>query len=202
MNASQPEAKTEYSRGSQISGDDSGGSDGRSDAGRGRRSSPLRVAVLGGGLIGAALLLVAEFTPLLQVHSSASRAVVKTIETGPHHSYALVPIAALAVALTLSVWGSRNRFALLAIGLLGVAALLIALLGDLPDAQASGLIVTSAHGFANATSSPSIGLYLETLGAIVLLLTGGTGVLLLHPPARPPLEPSGRASSSRTRSAS
>jgi hypothetical protein len=198
MNASRPEAETEYSRGP----DASDGGSGAQDEGRPDCSPALRIAVLGGGLLGSALLLVAEFTPLLQVHSSVRSAVVKTIDTGAHHSYALVPIAALALALTFSVWGSRNRFALLATGVLGVVALLIALLGDLPDARASGLIGNAAASFADATSSPSVGLYLETLGAVVLLITAGAGLLLLEPPARPPRSAHEPARSSRTRSAS
>jgi hypothetical protein len=198
MNASRPEADIEYSRGPDASGGDSGGS----DVDRGGRSPVIRIAVLGGGLIGAALLLVAEFTPLLQVHSSARSTIVKTVNTGSHHSFALVPIAALAVVLTFSVWSSRNRLALLATGVLGLVALGIALLGDLPDARASGLIGTAAGSFADATSSPSVGLYLETLGAIVLLITAGAGLLLLEPPARPPRAARETASSSRTRSAS
>jgi hypothetical protein len=32
------------------------------------------------------------------------------------------------------------------------------------------------------TASPSAGLYMETLGAIVLLVSGGVGFLLLAPP--------------------
>jgi hypothetical protein len=197
MNASRPEADIEYSRGPGGSGSDSRGSDPDADG----RSSGLAIALLIGGLIGGVLLLVAEFTPLLQVHSSARTGVVKTIDTGSHQSYALVPIALLALALALSVWRSRSRLGLLATGVLGLVALLIALLGDLPDAQASGLIGTAAGSFADATSSPSIGLYLETLGAIVLLITAGAG-LLLEPAGRPPRAARKPASSSRTRSAS
>jgi hypothetical protein len=198
MSPSRPEADVEYSRGPARSGSDLAGSNG----GAGGRSSALAIAVLGGGMLGAVLLLVAEFTPLLQVHSSARTGVVETIDTGAHHSYALVPIAVLALALAFSGWRSRSRLALLATGVLGLVALLIALLGDLPDAHASGLIGTAAGSFADATSSASIGLYLETLGAIVLLITAAAGLLLLEPPPRPPRRARKTASSSRTRSAS
>ncbi|HEY3728020.1 MAG TPA: hypothetical protein VGL51_12650 [Solirubrobacteraceae bacterium] len=159
------------------------------------------MALLIGGLAGAALLLVAEFTPLLKVHSSAGNHVIKTVATGAHHSYALVPVALLAAGLAYGVWETRSRLALLATGLLGLLALLIALLGDLPDAQATGLVGSATTRFAAASSSPSIGLYLETLGAIVLLITAASGLLLLEPPpAR--RKPPRRASASRTRSAS
>jgi hypothetical protein len=160
------------------------------------------MALLTGGLVGAGLLLVAEFTPLLHVHSSAGNQVLKTVTTGPHHSYAMVPIALLAAGLAYGIWESRSRLALIATGLLGLLALLIALLGDLPDAQASGLIGGTTRRFVIATSSPAAGLYLETLGAVVLLITAASGLLLLEPPAPAAGRPRGTASASRTRSAS
>jgi hypothetical protein len=198
MNESRPEADIEYSRGQDASGAQSKAP----DVSAGGRPSAVRIAVLGAGLLGAALLLAAEFMPLLEVHSSARAAAVKTTSTGSHQSYALVPVAALAVALGFSVWRSRNRFALVATGVLGLVALGIAVLGDLPDAQASGLIRTAAGSFAEATSSPSSGLYVETLGAIVLLITAGAGLLLLEAPPRPALSAAGKASAARERSAS
>ena len=69
--------------------------------------------------------------------------------------------------LPYGVWQANSRPALLAIGLLGVIALLIALLGDLPDAQASGIVLRAGH-YDAASSSPGLGIYLETLGAVLL----------------------------------
>ena len=83
---------------------------------------------------------------------------------------------------------TRNRLSLLATGALAVVALLIALLRDLPSAQATG--VTSSYVLAKAT--PSAGFYLETLGAIVLLITAAAG-LAVPRPARP--DPAPAASS-------
>jgi hypothetical protein len=157
--------------------------------------------VVGACLLGAALLLVAEFTPLLHVHSSARGAgVIKTIETGSHHAYALVPVALLVAGLSLSVRATGNRVALLSIGALGLVAIGIALIGDLPDAQATGLVGHAGGTYVSAASSPAIGLYLETLGAVVLLLTSGAG-LLLAPRPSPPEDGRPRISTSR-RSAS
>jgi hypothetical protein len=162
------------------------------------------MVVLGGGLLGAALLLVAEFTPLLHVHSSVRVHVAKSVTTGAHHSYALVPVALLAAALAYGFWQTRNRQALIAAGFLGLITLLIALLGDLPDAQASGLVGSAATRFATATATPAIGLYLETLGAVVLLISAAAGLLLIPaPPNRPrPSAPAAPPRASRTRSAS
>ncbi|MDQ6836630.1 MAG: hypothetical protein M3016_10640 [Actinomycetota bacterium] len=137
---------------------------------------------MSGGLLGALLLLVAEFTPLLEVHTALQRAPVASVTAGSHHSYALIPIAILAVLLHAIVWRTRNRIGLLAAGVLGLVALLIALLGDLPDAQAQGVVGSVATHLSVATAAPGTGFYLETLGSVLLLITAAAGLLLLAPP--------------------
>jgi len=57
---------------------------------------------------------------------------------------------------------------------LSAALLLIALIGDLPDVEETGLTKT----FEAADASPARGFYRETLGAIVLLVTGIANLLL------------------------
>ncbi len=189
MSPTRPEAETEYSRAGPTPGGDSG------SAGTSSRPRPgrLAAAVAATGTLGAVLLLVAEFTPVLTVHSSARDRVIDTVSSGSNHSYALIPIAVLAAFLSWAAWRTANRLTLAASGGLGVVALLIALLGDLPDAQASGLIGSPASGYALASSSAGTGLYLETLGAVVLLVSAGAGLLLLGIGAPPsPALPIGR----------
>jgi hypothetical protein len=176
MSAFRPEAESEYSRGGEpLQGP------------KGPRKGPSRtvaVGVLTGGLAGALLLLAAEFTPLLQVHSSPHLTPIATVNTGSHDSYALIPIGLLTAALALVIWRTRNRLAVLATGVLGLVALLIALIGDLPDARATGLVGNSSTNFAIATARPGLGFYLETLGAVVLIITAVAGLLLLAAPER------------------
>jgi hypothetical protein len=140
-----------------------------------------RLAILAGGLLGALLLGLAEFTPLFSVHASTSATAIKTVQTGSHHSYALIPIAVLAAVLAFGGSRDASRPALIAVGALGVVALVIALAGDLPDAHATGLVGSSITHYSDASSTPDAGLYLETLGAIVLIVTCGAGLLLLGP---------------------
>ncbi len=137
--------------------------------------------MLAGGLLGALLLVVAELTTLFTVRVATSPVPIKSVGTGSHHSYALIPIAVVAAVLGFGAFRHVSRPALPAIGALGIIALLIALLGDLPDAQATGL-VRIANRYADASSSPSAGLYMETLGAVVLLITSGLGLLLGESP--------------------
>jgi hypothetical protein len=180
MNAP-PEANTEYSRGSEASQPVSAPSDERSARGG---NAVLAVALT--AVLGALLILVSQFTALYHVHVATGSAPIKTVGTGANHAWAPIPIALLAAALAVVVYRRRSRTALIALAVLGVVTLLIALLGDLPDAHATGIVGSGASQYAEGTSTPSAGLYMETLGAILLLISGGIGLLLLGAPRRPP----------------
>ncbi len=186
MSAFRPEADTEYSRGRRP----------RRGAGEDpesrwqRRFSAHRNSVLALALGGAILLVIAEFTPLLHVHTSSRVPIATSVSVGSDHSYALVPLAVLAVGLGINIWQSGSRLGLLATAVLGLVAIGIALLGDLPNAHSTGLVGTTSTGLSTATSSPAIGLYLETAGGALLLLSAAAGMLLepvpeVRPPSRP-----------------
>jgi hypothetical protein len=169
MNVSRPEAEDEYSS-------DEGGWQ--------RRFDRYRAGVLALGLLGAVILFAAELTPLLHVRTVAAHALpVRAVQTGPHDGWALIPIAVAVVLLSLWVWRSGSRLGMLAIGLLGLAALVIALARDLPDAHATGLVGSPARGLSTAQAHAAVGLYLETLGAAIVLVTAAAG-LLLEPSVR------------------
>lgn len=181
-----PRAKNEYSRGSGLSGGDSGRDFGGSEPPNGGRVAVVdRGAgglILAGSLLAALLLVVAEFTSLYQVHIATSSVPIKTVSGGANHSYAMLVIGLAAAGLGIGVWRSGSRPALLALGVLGVVALVIAVAGDLPDSHATGLAGSAARGYVNASSTPSAGLYLETLGAILLIATCGLGLMMLGLP--------------------
>jgi hypothetical protein len=178
MSATPPEAKAQYSRAP-------------ADPDRPRRAlepsrtSLVTVVILGCGVLAAMLLIGSEIAQLYAVHTATRRTALQTVTGGSHNSYALVPIALLAVVLAYGAVRYRSGPALLALGALGTISLVIALAGDLPDAQASGLIFQSGH-YVEASSSPSLGIYLETLGGAMLLITSVGGILLGGPPARRP----------------
>jgi len=183
-----PGAKNQYSRGSGPSNGGSGRDFGGSEPPFGRRTRVVDHGadglIVAGALLAALLLLVAEFTALYQVHIATSSIPIRSISGGSNHSYAMLVIALAAAGLAASVWRSESRAGLLALGVLGVVALLIALLGDLPDSHATGLSGSAARGYVNASSTPSAGLYLETLGAVLLILTCGLGSMMLGVPRR------------------
>jgi hypothetical protein len=146
--------------------------------------------ILAGALLAALLLVVAEFTTLYQVHVATSSLPIKSVSGGSNHSYAILVIGLAAGALGLGVWRSGSRPALLALGILGIVGLVVALAGDLPDSHAKGLAGSAARGYVNASSTPSAGLYMETLGAVLLIATCGLGFMMLGVPRptrrRPP----------------
>jgi hypothetical protein len=179
-----PEANSEYSRGSGASGRlllprwQSSETPASQDSEAGRAA---RLALAIGALLGALLVIVAQFTGLYHLHSATSSAAIKTVGTGGNHAWAPIPLALAAIALAYAVYRTGSRTALVGLVALGVATLLIALIGDLPDAHSSGLVGSSANGYVQATSSPSAGLYMETLGAVILIVAGGVGLLMAAP---------------------
>ena len=197
--------RDEYSRGNGASWHVSdrqrevrrGGSEGRrrprtgvSGAGRvGRLTFPraARWAILAGTLIGAVVLVVAEFSTLctVQVHGAVHLTVPACGRTGSHHHYAMIPIALLVILLGFSALGGGGRYALAAMALVAVVALLIGLLHDLPAAHQSGRALRLNGKYLSAASSPSTGMYLETLGAVIVLATAGLGLLLGQPAPDP-----------------
>ncbi len=114
----------------------------------------MATVLIGAALLGALLLIVAEFTTLYSVNVAGRYvATIQTETAGSHNTYAMLPIALLAAGLALVAFRTRSRPALLALAVLGVAALLIAVLGDLPDAHAHGL----TRRYQLASNSPGPG---------------------------------------------
>ncbi|HTU28810.1 MAG TPA: hypothetical protein VMF07_05475 [Solirubrobacteraceae bacterium] len=128
---------------------------------------------------GAALLAAAEFCPLLRVRTIAAHPqLVHTVMGGPHHGWALLVIAVLAALLSLLAGRPGGRPGMVMVTLLGAGALAITLGVDLPDAHATGLVTIAGGAPIEAQAHAAVGLYLETLGAVGLLLAGALAVLL------------------------
>jgi hypothetical protein len=139
--------------------------------------------LLGGGVaaaafLGSALLIAADFNTLIEIKVQAvSKA---SISAGSHHSYALVVLGAFAL---LMAWGAvlgGSRPALLALAGIGLGALAIALAIDFPDVHGTGSFGSRYEG---ASAAPRLGFYVETLGAVLLIVSGAAG-LILAPPRR------------------
>jgi hypothetical protein len=117
-------------------------------------------------LVACLLLAVAEFTDLNRIE-------ILTVEregvgVGSHHGYALLILAVFAAVMAVGAWrGSRP--AAIAVAALGLAALLVVLIVDAPDVEATGLY---GRNYEQARAVAAIGFKLETAGAILLLFAG------------------------------
>jgi len=126
-------------------------------------------------LVAAALaLIVAEFLTLREIMAVTVVPAGGRTSGGAHHGYALavVGVAVLPMAAGAVLGGSRPAAAALVV--LGVLALGIALVIDLPSLNETGVI---GRTYDLAEASPGPGFWLELAGAIVVL---AVGLLLLR----------------------
>jgi hypothetical protein len=145
---------------------------------------PTGLALVGVVALASALLLVAEFTPVFEVTIGTLDTVRRTKTGGANHAYALIPIALLAVPMAIGA-ARGARPPAIALVVLGAVALAIALAVDLPSARESGSL-PEADTFEDAQAQPASGFYLETLGAVLLIVAGGLTLLLRRDEPRGP----------------
>jgi hypothetical protein len=127
-------------------------------------------------VLGAVLLIVAEFLPLYEIRAVTAVPAGGHKTTGPHHGYAL---GVIGLALLPMAWGAvrgGSRPAAIACLVLAVLALFVALAIDLPDLNETGLI---GRTYDQAEARPRVGFFVETLGATLALL-GAIGTLVLR----------------------
>jgi hypothetical protein len=135
--------------------------------------------LIAAALAGPILLVVADFTTLFEV--TGLRNGTRSVAGHSNHSWAMAVVGLAALPLALTAVRTGAAAALGAIGALGAVAMVIALAVDLPDATATH---TVALTFADAHATPQLGFYLETLGAVLLLVAGVGGTLLAAPSRR------------------
>jgi hypothetical protein len=134
----------------------------------------VRIALAIAAVAGVLCLIVATFSTIIEITVGTT----SKIAGWDRHSISLVLIGLFALLMTAgALRGARPAMAAIAVA--GIAVLLIALIGDLPDVHKTGVI---GELYDNARANPKIGYYLETLGGALLLLAGG-GLLLLGGPA-------------------
>jgi hypothetical protein len=122
---------------------------------------------------GCLLLVVAEFSTLYEIRVIT---VVKESATGgSNHGYALLIIAIGAGFMAYGGIFRGARPAQLGLLLLAIAAVLVVFLFDFPDVDEEGFI---GETFERAQASPGTGFYLESLGAVLLLLSAVATMVL------------------------
>ena len=153
----------------------------------------VRAALLILPLAGLGLLVAAEFSTLYEVRVGDSVAPGSAITAGSHHGYALLVVAAAVGVMTFGAAVGRSRPAALALGLLGLAAIAIALLADRPVIDDTGLY-GEAYEAARAIAGPA--LTLELLGGAAILV-GAVALFALSPRDRRDPSPGRTAASAR-----
>ena len=134
------------------------------------------IAVLIAGFAGGIMLIWADLSTLVEIH--VVTVVQQELSGRDQHNWA---VALLGVAALPLAWGAarrRARPAMLGLGLIGLVVALIALVGDLPDLNETGVV---GERYEEAAAQAGAGFYLETAGAALLMLAGGGGLLLLTP---------------------
>ena len=143
-----------------------------------RRLSPVLIAVLALGVVGALLMIASEFATLRSVkvltascRDLADPSLRGTCVThgGEEHAYALVLLGLVALLMTWGAVFGRSRPAAVALIAIGAAVLAIALVTDVPDVHETGVL---GERFDNAQAKPGIGLYMEIVGGAFVLAAG------------------------------
>jgi hypothetical protein len=138
-----------------------------------------RGLLAGLALAGAALLVVAELSPLYTVVVGALGTERRSVSGGSSHAYALVLVALAAVAFAHgSARGSRRAAA--ALVALGAVTLLIALAVDTRTTRRSTTL-PEAVAFSDARARAGSGFALELAGGALLVLAGGLMLALGSP---------------------
>lgn len=147
----------------------------------GPRLAAARLLLVAVALAGAAALIVATFTTVIEIKVGVASDLIghKSKFTGmDRHSVALLLIAAVAIVLALGA-ARGVRPAIAGLALTGVAALIVAIAIDLPDLHKTGII---GRVYAAASAGPGGGYYAETLGGVLLVLAGGALFMLQAAP--------------------
>jgi hypothetical protein len=144
------------------------------------RASPASWLLIALAAAGGILLAAAEFSHV--VHITVAGNEVDSQAGGERHSYALLLLGALALLMAYGAAANASRPAMTALAVLGLIAVAIALIGDAPHLDDVGVY---GQRYDEAAASAQTGFYLETLGG-VLLVVSGVLLLSLTSHARPP----------------
>jgi len=131
----------------------------------------LRRLAAGLSIVGAVLLVAAEFSTVFEITVGSLEVVKRDATGGENHGYALLVVAVFGVVLTMLGRRGAGRAAGLELIALGVVALVVALAVDLPDTRGSGRLPESlAYEDARARAGAALGL--EIAGGALLLAAG------------------------------
>jgi hypothetical protein len=124
----------------------------------------------------AALLFASQFMNIFQLDAGTPPVPGQTfdrITAIDQHSIAVLLLATFAFVAVIVCVVTGSRPAAYGVAAAGVAALLIFLLRDLPDAGKAGSVNFEAVPLADATNEPVLGFWIELTASLVLAVCGG-----------------------------
>ena len=123
----------------------------------------------------AAMLGASQFIDIFHLTPPGGEA-LQEISSKDQHGYATLVLAIFAVVLLLVSLGARDeqlkQVAAMAVAICGLIALLIFLIGDLPDVNKIGTLDDPRQSFIDAEAKPVAGFWLELVGSLVLTVCG------------------------------
>lgn len=123
----------------------------------------------------AAMLGASQFMDLFHLTPPGGEA-LEAVDAADQHGYATLVLAAFALILIAVVLAARGQplaqMAAVAIAVCGLVALLIFLIGDLPDVNNVGTLDDPRQSFIDAEAKPVAGFWLELVGSLVLAVCG------------------------------
>jgi hypothetical protein len=137
----------------------------------------------------AAMLGASQFIDIFHLTPPGGEA-LQEISSKDQHGYATLVLAIFAVVLLLVSLGARDeqlkQVAAMAVAICGLIALLIFLIGDLPDVNKIGTLDDPRQSFIDAEAKPVAGFWLELVGSLVLTVCGAALATMRPGPARGP----------------
>ncbi len=130
----------------------------------------------------AALLAASEFMTLFEFTPPGGEP-IESKSAGDQHGYAQLVLASMAlVLLGVAIATARadatdqglsvSRIAASGVAVCGVVAVILFLVGDLPDVNKIGTLDDARSSFIDAKAEPKAGFWLEMVGSIALAVCG------------------------------
>jgi hypothetical protein len=121
----------------------------------------------------AAMLAASQFMTIFELTPPGAEA-LESVSATDQHGYATFVLAVFALVMLVVGIATQNeqaaRIAAFAVAASGAVALLIFLVGDLPDANTVGTL--DDESFVDAKAEPQAGFWLELAGSLVLAACG------------------------------
>ena len=137
-------------------------------------------------LIAGVALGVSQFMALFELTPPGGEPLREQLASD-QHGYALLLLAVFSLISTAIAVVRGARVAAYAAAIFGVAALLLFLLIDLPDAGKLGDLEDQVFGLASVRTEPQTGFWLEAIGSVVLALATAALATLNPEQLRAPL---------------